>query len=176
MASSKRADRQRHALYAVPQSLIKILRTNRDSFGVFAWAKFIFSKERLHQVVVTVVLVWVCGAVSYLEPAVVGVAILIGLSASLAAESIARRRHLLQAPQCQRSTRRAVSPLPAQRPAPQRVELSSPVWQHRGKRWDLAHRLLKGKATRSTSPLEEKASLHALLWTSHFFSMDCLFI
>ena len=36
-------------------------------------------------VVVTVVLVWVCGAVSYLEPAVVGVTILIGLSASLAA-------------------------------------------------------------------------------------------
>jgi len=36
-------------------------------------------------VVATVVLVWVCGAVSYLEPAVVGVTILVGLSASLAA-------------------------------------------------------------------------------------------
>ena len=47
-------------------------------------------------VIVTVVLVWVCGTVGYLEPAVIGCMLLIGLSIGLAAAAVAawwRRNH-----------------------------------------------------------------------------------
>jgi hypothetical protein len=47
-------------------------------------------------VIVTVVLVWVCGTVGYLEPAAIGCMLLIGLSIGLAAAAVAawwRRNH-----------------------------------------------------------------------------------